>query len=311
MNPAKWFLVIFILYIAGYTAHSVYLGKTPAVLLTHAFFRSNGYEFPYQFFAGLTSVLAAITGLVLLFRLLLKTYSQPVSLLTVVSIAFATNLFFYGSLDPVNSHALSFLAAVLFLIFLLQHNWFLTGLSLGFIGLVRPQDLIYVLAIVPYRKTFKTIFITGFLFVISVQLLIWQIQFGKFWLNPYLLNESFSFWRPQILPVLFSYRNGLFFWTPILLLGLIGLWKSKITVWLKIVVLVQIFLVSTWSTWWQGASYSGRMFVSSLPILAFGLAHVYEWLWEKGWREFYFWYIFIAPLSLLNMLFIVYFLLIT
>ena len=255
-------------------------------------------------------MLFSIAGLVLMFRLLRSYYTPTISLLTTLSIAFATNLYFYGSLDPVNSHALSFFAATVFLNMLhFQKNSFLTGLSLGFVGLMRTQDLIYALAI---KKVRILPCLAGFFLGFLPQLIAWQVVNGKFWMSPYLSgSEGFNFFQPHILEVLFSYRSGLFFWTPILLLGLIGLWFSKLNIWLKIIVFVQIFLVSTWSTWWQGASYSGRMFVSILPIFALGLGYMYTWLWKKTWREFYYFYVFIVPLSLLNMLLIIYFLLIT
>lgn len=352
MNIKKWFFVIFALYIAGYLSHALYLGKTvfgdgifyyswvrsivvdhgikfsenkytvgpaivwsPAVISTYLLRRGTGYEFPYQFFVGLTSVLSALAGLVLMFRLLTRFYSITISLLTTLSIAFATNLFFYGSLDPVNSHALSFFVAIFFLnvLFTEKKQWFFIGLSLGFIGLMRTQDLIYGLALIPHWKSSnKSALLGGILIGLAPQLFAWQALYGKFWTSPYLSQqEGFDVFRPHISEILFSYRSGLFFWTPILALGLVGLFVSKFNRWLKAIVFTQIYLVSTWSTWWQGASYSGRMFVSVLPLFALGLAHLYQWLWQKGWREFYFFYVFIVPLSLLNMLLIIYFLLIT
>lgn len=370
MKLARWFLVIFALYLLGYVSHALYLNKTvygdgvfyyswlrsavldhdidfrneynifhlshppapsglpgnkysigPPLLWatdfvwTHLLSRKTGYEFNYQFFVGLDGVLAAIVGLVFLFRLLTTFFPPSISILTAVVVAFATNLFFYGSLDTVNSHAASFLAATIFLNILLigKKQWFLIGVTLGIVGLMRTQDLIYAFALVPYwKKLSMKALATGFLIGFSPQLIAWQALYGKFWMSPYLSQyEGFNFWEPHILEVLFSYHNGLFFWTPILALGLVGLWVSKFNVWLKAIVFLQIFLVSTWSTWWQGASYSGRMFVSVLPIFALGIAHVFAWLWKKGWRESYFFSIFILPLSLLNMLLIVYFLLIT
>ncbi len=371
MKHARWFIVIFILYLAGYLSHALFLNKTvygdgvfyyswlrsivvdrdidftneyerfkmtqpptpsglpgnkysvgPPLLWatdyvwTHLLSRKTGYEFNYQFFVGLDGVLAAVVGLVLLFRLLTTFFPTSASILTTLAVAFATNLFFYGSLDTVNSHAASFLAATIFLNLLLtpkRLNSFLLGLFLGIVGLMRSQDLVYALALIPYwKKLSSKTLVVGFLIGFAPQLVAWQALYGKFWMSPYLSNyEGFNFWEHHILEVLFSYRNGLFFWTPILALGLVGLWVNKLNGWLKAIVFVQIFLVSTWSMWWQGASYSGRMFVSVLPLFALGIAHVFTWLWKKGWREIYFFLIFIVPLSLLNMLLIVYFLLIT
>ena len=53
-----------------------------------------GYTFLYQLLVGSISVLAAISGLILLYRLLNKSFSPAMSLLSILSIAGATNLLF-------------------------------------------------------------------------------------------------------------------------------------------------------------------------------------------------------------------------
>lgn len=370
MNSSKWFLVIFLLYIAGFMTHAMYLKKTvygdgvfyfswlhsivvdgdidfrdeykilglsqpslpsglpgnkysvgPPILWAtnfiwlHTLLGGDGFGFPYQFVVGLTSGFFALTGLILTFRLLTQFFSSKVSILATLGVAFATNLFFYGSLDTVNSHSASFFASILFLNFLFSKskNWFLIGFSLGLVGLMRTQDLIYMLALIPFFKTMNKIkFLVGLFIGFSPQLLAWQALYGKFWISPYISNiEGFNLLQPRVFGVLFSVQNGLFLWTPVTLIGLVGLFFSKLNKWLKIIPVLAIYIVSTWSTWWQGASYSGRMFVSILPLFALGLAHVFSWLWSRGLRETYLLLAIVFPLSALNMLLMVYFLLIT
>ena len=70
--------------------------------------------------------------------------------------------------------------------------------------------------------------------------------------------------------------SGLFLWTPLIILCVVGLFyfeKKNTTIGLPILILFlfELYAVASWSTWWQGASFSGRMFVSSLPVLAVGL----------------------------------------
>ena len=161
-------------------------------LLTHATLHGTGYELPYQLHIGATSVFFTLFGLVLLYRLLTKFFKATPALLTILAVAFATNLFFYGSMDSVNSHGLSFFAATLFLSLLLSSprrrgssffsimdsrlpfgktqgkhgndsttenrvNWLAIGLSLGLLGLIRTQDLLYGILLSPsavHRKFF-------------------------------------------------------------------------------------------------------------------------------------------------------------
>lgn len=295
---------------------------SPVYLWINSFIHGNGYEFIYQVAVGMSGVLLTIFSLILLYRLLLNFFSIEISLAAILSVAFATNLFFYGSLDVINSHALSFFAATLFLTFLFQKTklWFMIGISLALIGLIRTQDLIYGLLLITtinargvheiFRGFTSVRFILGFLLGFSPQLLTWQLLYGNFLSNPYLINEGFDFFNPRILEVLFSPTNGLFLWTPITLLAFIELFikfrESKIFI---LVFLLQLYLISSWSTWDQGASYSGRMFVSILPILSFGLGNFYNWLSKYNLKFIHFSIIFIIPLSLINFILIIFFLL--
>lgn len=287
----------------------------------------SGYELSYQLPVGFLSVLAAFSGLILLYRLLMQSFSPAVSLLSMTSIALATNLLFYGAVDPVNSHAISFFAATVFLSFLYSKNIspLLTGLALGFCALVRPQDAMLGLLAIPiylnpsFRKASglpklrNIIFLfLGAIISFSPQLFVWYALYGSPLTSPYLSGgESFAWWSPNFLNVLFSPTNGLFLWTPVTLLALIGFlcWKDKRRAWFIGVVVMEVAIVGSWSTWWQGASYSGRMLVSTLPILSFGLAALYTRLVRAGLNGKSVILTIIGPLSAMNAILIVRFLL--
>jgi hypothetical protein len=224
----------------------------------------SGYELPYQLLVGSLSVLAALSGLILLYRLLIRSFNLEASLLSVGSIALAGNLLFYGAVDPVNSHAVSFFAATVYLSLLYARHAspFAAGCALGFCALVRPQDAALALLATPHiigRRTvsvpFAVLFFTGAILVFAPQLLAWQALYTTARVSPYLAGgESFSSWPPQILGVMFSPENGLFFWTPVTLFAAFGLfvWKNRLSIWFLGVFLAYITIVSSWSTWWQG-----------------------------------------------------------
>lgn len=322
----RLFLSIAALYILGYFSHALYLGHTvygdgiyyyawltgeaskysvgPALFWAPLYFLTHN-----QIAVGTASVLATIFALILLWDLLQKKFSKTVSLMTIAAIAGASNLLFYGSLDVVNSHALTFFAATIFLSLLFNRRyWFTIGVSLGVLGLMRSQDLLYGLLLIPYiRKNNVVQILSGFLLGFSPQLAAWQLTTGKFWMSPYFANEGFNFLQPHILGVLFNLHNGLFLWTPITCIGVIGLIKSRRFLYLT-VFLLELFIVASWSTWWQGASYSGRMFVSSLPLLSFGIASIFSWIAKHRVPLLF---TIVAPLSVLNAISIIYFLLIT
>ena len=263
---------------------------SPAYLTLRAIVRGTGYEFIYQLAIGVMSVLYALTGLVLLYRTLLRFFNRRIVSLTVIGIALATNLLFYGSVDAVNSHALSFFAASLFLTLVTESgiNRYAIGAVLGLIGLIRPQDLIYAVLLLPIadKRVWRSLVAAAAVFL--PQVAAWQIVYGSVLVHPYFLSgESFQFTRPHIAGVLFSGTNGLLLWSPILVFSLIGFLShfGKSDRWrypLLAVLCISIVVVASWSTWWQGASYGGRMFVSYLPIFAIGLGN---FLTRVSWRE--------------------------
>lgn len=249
---------------------------TPNYISIHRFIRGDGYSFPYQLVVSITSVCAALFGLIILTRLT-RDKSSTI-MIVLLLLAFATNLFFYGSVDTVNSHAVTFFWASIFVVLLSVKPipWMAAGLVLGALSATRLQDLLYILLILPYIKMMnKQAFLGGLSIAFAPQIIVWYLLYGSL-INPYLRgSEGFNVFSPHILGVLFGKENGLLLWTPVVFLGLIGLFLKRKIYFLPIcIILLQIYLVSTWSTWWQGASYSGRMFVSILPLIYLGLVEM-------------------------------------
>lgn len=250
----------------------------PAILWSPAFFQAftvlqgNGTSFPYHYIVGFTSVLYAFVGLVLLSRLLLKFFNKTVVGMSIAAIALCTNLLFYGSVDPVNSHGLTFFSVTLFLTFLFEKKIALAAGVLALVGSIRPQDLllgIFLIGSITRKNITSTITLFSLGFI--PQLLVWYTLYGSF-INPYLSGgEGFSLFSPHILEVLFAPWYGLITVTPIVLLGFAGLAIARKKIFLT-VILLEVYLVSSWSTWWQGASYGARMLISVLPLLGFGIA---------------------------------------
>ena len=257
-------------------------------LLLFPFNLNDGYNNIYQFIIGIWNITLVFIGLYFLKKSLTKLFSEKIAYLTIFTIFLTTNLLFYGAVDVINSHSVSFFASSLFLYFWLNKKIKLSAAMLGLLVLIRPQDALF--AILPlssliiekrtYIAKFLTITVIS-LFVFLPQLFIWKLLWGTWYLNPYLKVETFNFGSPHILGVLFNSGDGLFLWTPIIILCAIGLIKfalknKSLGIPFLIISLGELYIVSSWSVWWQGASFSGRMFVSILPILSIGLAHLFN-----------------------------------
>ena len=288
----------------------------PFYLWTHSIVRGDGYTFPYQFVIGLVTVLYVLTGLLLLYRLLCTSVKPTIAALTIFLIAVATNLLFYGSVDTVNSHGLSFFAAVLFLTFLFQRQSFGIGIALALLALMRPQDMVFALLLLPYLKRNTIIpILSGFVLLFSHQLLVWFAFTGNPFISPYFIGgEHYTFLSPHIIQVLFSLENGLLLYTPLFIIAVIGygkVWKTyeKYRYLSIAVFLVTLYLTASWSSWDQGASYSGRMFVALLPLIAFPLGNLLSHMTNSIVKLEHLYMIFALPLGGINILLILYFLL--
>lgn len=287
-------------------------------LWIHRLLIHDGHTLPYQLTIGITSVFYALFGLLLLFRTLRQFFSKTVAQVTVIAVAFATNIFFYGSLDTVNSHAVSFFASSVFLYLLTKPKTapLILGASVGLLALIRPQDALFGLLLLPRvnRKTLMPM-ILGFLLAFSPQLIAWQALYGQFWVSPYLdRGYGFNFLQPHLLEVLFSPRNGLILWTPIVAVAFAGFLlhnfpKSINRRLMILLIFLELYLVASWTTWWQGASYGGRMFISLLPLLSIGLATVFSRLKALGMKPWAITLSIVLPLSTINGLLMLFFLL--
>ena len=76
----------------------------------------DGFSLYYQYIVGLAGLAYVVAGLTVLRRLLLRHFSEPVVLATLVSITFGTNLFHYAVYDSTYSHAFSFFLVALLLL---------------------------------------------------------------------------------------------------------------------------------------------------------------------------------------------------
>lgn len=301
-------------------------------------FPNNGYSDIYQIGIGVFNIAIIVISSKLLFELLKKIFPNAISIITVLTMLFGSNLFYYGSIDVINSHASSFLFSVLFvsrwwnsISSRTKKQWLILGLLIGALAAIRTQDIIFLtiivlemlLSVVKSVKTKKKLavkkliinniyMIIGIVVVFIPQILVWKILYGSFFVSPYIQNgEGFTFTNPQLLGVLFSLKNGLFLWTPIYIFCFIGLfffWKTKKTITKVFVVfpLLQLYLISSWSGWSQGESFGIRMILSTLPFMSIGFASLLSVIKNRiGLKGII---LFSGIIILLNFIAIIYFL---
>lgn len=274
---------------------------------------ADGFSYPYNFCIANGMMVYIILGIFMVRKVLKHYFSDIVTSITLLMMLLGTTYFHQTIADEVGPHALMFscFATILYLNIKWHENptnktAFLLGLVTGLALLARGSGI--VLGFIPLlwnvydkqsfynkiefiKQNFKSILVgAGGLVVIPlIQIIYWKAITGHFIHNTYQVTPGFDWLEPHILKVFFSYRKGWFLYTPMIAFVFIGvamLWKKNKNIALAIILffVTNIYLITSWGTWWQGNSFGCRYFVESYAILVIPLGYFVQWAMSKRWR---------------------------
>jgi hypothetical protein len=262
----------------------------------------DGLSLPYQAAVCYASAFYGFAGLLLLYRGLREygAFSEPASVLSVLGVFFGTPLLYYMTLAPGFSHAASLFAVSLMLLLFLrarqkgEHaslwDWALVGAAGGLAGLVREQDALFL--VIPgaqllwdvlgggrlARGALRAAVLAGTAFVVFLpQRFVYHALNGTFGPSR-LVTRKLLYASPHFWAVLFDPAHGLFFWSPLLLLAVIGLFlfalgfKDSLGGLFLLGFLLQVWINGCLQSWTQAGAFGSRRFLSATPLFAFGLA---------------------------------------
>jgi len=262
--------------------------------------QADGYQTSFQitiFHAALFYLFLTLFFL----ALLLKLYHirKPIIIITQLLLVFSTGILEYANYDAGFSHIYSMFAitafaylAKSFFVTRQRKYFFLAALFLGLIVILRQLNVVIILFI-PFLagsfselkvglsifKDIKSVFLSILIFLgmVSIQGILWYAQTGHFLVYSY-QGEGFDFLKPEIFNILFSYRKGLFVYTPILLVSLLGLiymlYKKQyyLTFTWMLFFSVLTYLLSSWHSWYYGCSFGQRPYIDYYVIFFISLA---------------------------------------
>lgn len=274
-------------------------------ILFHNSLSTIGYSDIYQISIGLENILFVVLGLLFLYEFLRDIFSKKIAVLTTSLILFGTNLFYYGSIDVINSHPFSFFLSSFFIYIWWTSRrkrkikkWMLLGFLYGLLVMTRTQDGIFIVLIIIEQfikkqrtlnnvKAYMSFGISAFTAFLP-QLLVWKIIYGNFFVSPYLQSgESFRLTRIHLLDLFSNPKIGLIYWLPCIVLACIGLffWQNKsktISLYAFGFFFVQLFIISIWSGWNQGESFGIRMIISTYPLISVGIGNLLTKISKKN-----------------------------
>ncbi len=274
---------------------------------------ANFFSFPYLLAMALGTAIYGFLGLLLSYSLARKYVSDRWALLATIAVWFASSLPVYMYFNPSWSHAHSAFAVALYLWYWDRTRsdrsalqWFILGLLAGLM-----MDVYYmnaVLMIIPlieslggYLRNLRAgrsaevirLFFLNLLFAVTVfavffpTLLTKKIIYGGYLEFGY--NDVWRWSSPALWKVAFSSEHGMFSWTPILLLSVIGLFflrrfDRELSVCLFAGFLIYFYVIGCYDDWAGISSFGNRFFVSLTPIFIVGLAALFE-ATARAWRE--------------------------
>lgn len=275
---------------------------------------TDGYAPLYVIGTSLGTAAYALAGLWLAYRLTRELFDRRAAKWAVVGIWWSTPLLFYMYSDPTMSHANDAFVTALFVYVWYRtrsgtyRSWLGRGFALGLAALVRTQNVLLVLLpiseaitlIVKRRQlniwfwlTRAALFGAAAIIAFLPQAIVWQQTYGSFFPgNPYsVYGDTFDFTSPHFFDVLFSTVHGLFVWSPLVFLGIIGLviytWRVDFTLALGLTLtwIAQVYLVGSWSQWSGASAFGQRFMVNGTIFYIIGLAALINRLKDKiKWR---------------------------
>jgi hypothetical protein len=274
-------------------------------------FTPDGFSEPYQYLMLIGGICYAIIGLVYTNKVLRYFFTVKVATSVLLLIFLGTNYLQLTAFDgTLLSH--NFLFTLYAVLIYYTIKWYdkpsylsviLIGVSIGFIVLIRPSEIVSIfIPLLWYHKTkgyFKEKYALiksnlGHIILISVlvfgifffQMIYWKMITGDYLYYSYTnAGEGLDFLAPHTYNFLFSFRKGWLVYTPLVVFaiwGLVRMIQNRKWMYVSIItfVVLDVYIASSWTTWWYaGGSFSSRSMEPAYALLAIPLGFLI-----KDWR---------------------------
>jgi len=257
----------------------------------------DGYSAPYQLAVALATLIYGLLGIWFAFRAVvwwcgadaLRSPNGPG--IAVAAALCASPALYYLFFEPTMAHGVGIFAASLLVWLWLRTGasgrwtrWFGIGMAGGLCALIRPQDCLLLTLPISSAAALRPrrivpaagALIAGAAIAFLPQALVWQATFGRPFAVPQ--GPEFLQWTAPALPqVWFSMHHGLFTWTPIWALAVVGLALTpkhlrRLLAAMLVVFLLESYVNAAARDWWAGDAFGARRFLGLFPIFAAGLS---------------------------------------
>lgn len=284
--------------------------KLPVFHLNDAYFiQHQGTTFAYSFFPMLGTNLYALAAVLLAYLTTRRIASTLASMLAALALFFGTPLWYYSTVEPLNSHVCgAFAVSLLLYLFArwcLPHHplsrkheqwlWLAIGLASGLATLVRWQLALCVLPLglaLLWQKRPRLLILMALGLIATAWLVpySWWRMFGSPWVIPAAEQNRAAFlvWPAYLWQVLFSGKKGLFVWAPATVLAVLG-WitlygkNRMLSLTLAAMFMLQVLINASVYDWWAGWGFGMRRMIELYPAFVLGLASLLSTALGRGY----------------------------
>jgi hypothetical protein len=263
---------------------------------------ANGISFPYRQAVCVAGLLYGLAGCWFCFRLTRRVFDPRIAALATTLVITGSFMLWYLVKEPSMTHAPSMAVIAAFVWAWAAtrdartlRQWAWLGALAGLMTLIRWQNALFALlpacdAIAALVAALRTsdrsrwiqVLKGGALFTVCAtlafvpQMIAWRAIYGS-WLAVSPLGPQIRWGNPQFADILWSSRNGLLSWSPILYVGAIGLFmfaarEPGIGVAALLMVVVMTYFNATIQDWWGSDGFGGRRFDGTIPLFCLGVA---------------------------------------
>lgn len=263
---------------------------------------ANGVSFPYRQAICVAGLFYGLLGCWFCFRLTARFHATRLAALATALAVSGSFVLWYLVKEPSMSHAPSMAAVAGFMWLWVAtrdgrtpRQWAYLGALAGFMTMIRWQNALFALlpacdAVVAIVSAWRNsdrpaalrVLTHGVLFTLCAtiafvpQMVAWRAIYGS-WLAVSPIGPQIRWGDPHLADILWSSRNGLLSWSPVLYVGAIGLvmfarsWPA-IGVPAFLALAVMTYFNACIQDWWGSDAFGGRRFDGTIAIFCLGIA---------------------------------------
>ena len=263
---------------------------------------ADGTAYPYRQAVCIAGLVYGLLGSWFTYRLLALFYHRRLAAAATAIVMLGSFMLWYIVKEPSMTHAPSMAGAAGFAWFWAATNgrrslrhWALLGAIAGFITLIRWQNALFALlpayeaaaALLTAARAGDRVRLRATLtacaaFTLAAtvafvpQMLAWKAIYGSFLaVSP--IGPQIRFFDAHLVDVLWSSRNGLLSWSPILYCGALGLFvfaakRPAFGLPVMLAIAVMVYFNASIQDWWGSDGFGGRRFDGTVPLFALGVA---------------------------------------